>query len=285
MIIQDEVSFDLEFTEDLFNELTLNDFNLIVSNKILKKNFAGVSSSKYKVNFLVPSSNKTGNLIVIFTKQIFSKNYSRLENMFLSAQLIKVKLEIESKEIKKFASTGNSITLGITLSLGLLSIDLSSFFNFLNIFELISIISLFDLNIPEEILELLRNLRVQKAVSSSLQNLFSFAETLNTNELYVKYGYDSNSFIINSGNSLILFFAIVFSFIIQKIFLGCALKKVPKLLLIKEYFEYNIFFKYWIQTSLELLLTTTYGFNFFDYKDNLSIIDFIMSLLVFVILT
>ena len=267
------------------HELTQNDFDLLLNNKKIDKSLNKVASSEYNVKFGVPSSNKALDLLVNFRKYIFSTKYSRLKRIFLNAERLISNSEDDSQKLQKLVNTGNSITLGITLSLGILSIDLSSFFNFINIFELISIISLFGLDLPEEILELLRNLRVQKAIPKSLKRFISFPDTKNIQDLYAKYGFDSSSFTINSGNNLVLICAIFLLFIVQKVLIRYTINKYPKLLFIREHFEYNIFFKYWIQTSLELLLTTTYGFTLLNYKEGLSIFDFCLSLIVFVTLT
>ena len=60
------------------------------------------------------------------------------------------------QEIKSFNQKGKSSTLGVTLSLSIVSFDFSNFFNFLNVVEFLSVISLYDIDLPEEIKELLR---------------------------------------------------------------------------------------------------------------------------------
>ena len=70
--------------------------------------------------------------------------------------------------------------------------------------------------------------------------------------------------------------------LVNKAFLRKYLLKFPKLSAIYQYFEYNILFKYWIQTSLELLITSTYGLTLSTNSRTWPIIDFSFCIFIFV---
>ena len=186
------------------------------------------------------------------------------------------------EKIKYFIQTGNTVTISITFTLSFFSFDSTNFFNFINIFELISIISLFDLDIPEDILELLRHARVQKSIPNAVSKMIKTSNTSKTQPKYVKYGFDSSLCLVNSGNALFILATISIAFLFQRLFLFRFAQNNSKLKFIFTYFQYNIFFKYWLQTSLELLLTTSYGFNLIFEENSWPLADFILRIVIFV---
>ena len=187
------------------------------------------------------------------------------------------------QEIKSFNQKGTSSTLGVTLSLSIVSFDFSNFFNFLNVVELLSVISLYNIDLHEEIKELLRGLRVQKSLPNSVKYLIKPPNNQKLKENYVKYGYESGSILENSGNTFVILGSILILFIIQKLFINRLQRKYQKLLIVKEYFQYNIFFKLWLQTSFDFLITSTYGLSLMNFQQLFSIFDFCICLIIFVI--
>ena len=190
-------------------------------------------------------------------------------------------LSIDSK-IKKYVTNGNFIAISITVSFGMASFDMSFFFSFINVVELISIIALFDLDVSNEMRELFVNLRVQKSVPNGLQRLVDAPKNYKIQSRFVEYGYDSSLFVVNSGNTFILLASILIAYIIQKLLFRNIYEKLTKLKPLHEYFHYNIFFKYWLQTSFELLLTSTYGFSLINKSQGFPVFDLFVSLLIFV---
>ena len=235
---------------------------------------------------LLVSSKSELNLFIIFTKDIKSTSNSVLVNKTYFFTLFdenNEKLnESKIKEVRKFILTGNSILIGLTLSVSFFSFDFSSFFNFLNVVELLSIIFLFELDIPLEIKELLINLRVQKAIPNGLENFIRDKKNIKTDETLVEYGYEYSILILNSGNSLITLASTSLLVIAHRAFLSKIMVKFPKLSSIHQYLEYNILIKYWIQTSLELLITTTYGLTLFTNNKSCSSFDLSFCILIFV---
>ena len=214
-----------------------------------------------------------------------------MNNSILSFEMQRIKLfEVENEnilkniqDIKNFNQKGTTAILGITLSLSILSFDFSNFFNFLNVVELLSVISLYDIDIPEDMKELLRGLRVQKSLPSSVKYFIKSKKNQNIKEKYVEYGYESASILENSGNTFIAFGTILILYVSQKLLLSNFYRKYPKLLLLKEYFQYNIFFKYWLQTSFDFLIISTYGLSCMNFKTQFSIFDFCICSIILVI--
>ena len=284
ILTQDNILF-FQFSENLAKDLSPKDFTLLINNETISKQINKKSSSNYQINFKVPSSSSSNQLLVNFSQTLISNTYSTLKLKPYSIKLYlnsSANLELKLQEIKNFTVTGNSVTIGITLSLSLISFDFSNFFDFLNIAELISIISLFDLEVPEEILELIRNVRVQKSIPSGFKNLIRTPKSSKVQPKFFKYGFESTSLLVNSGNTLIILTSVFLTFVINKFLFSRFTQKFAKLSFIQEYFHYNIFFKYWLQTTFELMITTTYGFNFIDVRDKWSVLDFGLCLIIFV---
>ena len=274
-----------EFSQGLLNDLISNDFLLKINDKTLKKEVAKISKQEYKVTFNKENHKDDSFICIVFLNEIISSNNFILDNKTFIAKLPKSYQNDYAilEETKNYANTGNTITVGVTLSFSLMSFDLSSFFDFLNIAELISAISLFGLNISDSYLELLINLRVQKNLPRALSKAINPPASHSAIKKYHRYGMDSQFILVNTENSLFFLGIIIILFIFQKILMKILEEKFPKLVHIKNYFEYNIFFKFWLQTSFEFMIATTYSFSLFDPDTKYSIYDLSISLVVLVI--
>ena len=276
----------LVFSENLLNELSQNDFSLLNDNHTLSKSISYNNSSIYTVRLLDSNLNSDPIITLVFSNQMISSKNSILQNKTYSFRLYPTS-SLSKQEplslIQNLTMIGNSITVGISFSLGILSLDLSNFFNFLNVIELLSILSLFKLRIPDQTTELLISLRVQKSMPNTIKNFIVPPSTNQIQADYIRYGYDSSSILINSGNNFVAFASISFAFLIQKVVLSRFIHKFQKLALIKEYFEYNIFLKYWIQTSFEFMVTCTYGISLVKLDNWFAIFDFSICCIALVI--
>ena len=280
----------LQFSENLLEDLSTSDFILKQSNVTLSKKVLKLNQSSYKVLIKFPSSNSNlaskSNLLVIFNQKIASVSYSTLIKTTYTLILFdnyENDMESKLKSIKKFTSRGNSILVGITISASFFTFDFSSFFNFLNVVELVSIIFLFELDIPLETKELLKNLRVQKSIPNGLENFVKDTKDRKIDETFAEYGYGYEVFILNSGNALITQASVTFLVLVHKTCLSRFIMKFPRLLSIHQYLEYNILLKTWIQTTLELLITTTYGIKLFTDNEPWYTFDFSLCIIIFVI--
>ena len=210
-----------EFSENLLVDLLASDFILTLSNVSLSKRIFKLNQSSYKVLINLPSSKSDSNLIIVFTHEIKSISYSILINKTHSFTLFvnnEMYLDSKIKDMKKFTSTGNSIVVGLTLSISFFSFDFSSFFNFLNVVELLSFIFLFELEIPIEIKELLINLRVQKSVPNGLERFIKDNKNRKIEKIFAAYGYGYSIFILNSGNTLITLASVSFLVLVHTAF-------------------------------------------------------------------
>ena len=275
----------IQFSENLLEDLSASDFVLKLSNLTLSKEVLKVNQSSYKVLIDFQSLKSKSKLFVMFNPKILSISYSTLKKETYSLSLLDDENDLKSKlkNIQKFTSRGNSILVGLTLSASFFSFDFSSFFNFLNIVELLSIIFLFELDIPAETKELLNNLRVQNSIPNGLGKFIKDLKNRKINKSYAEYGYGYEILILNSGNALITLASASLLVLAHKTCLNKIILKFPRLSSLHQYLQFNILIRSWIQTSLELLITTSYGITLFTNNETWSEFDFSFCIIIFVI--
>ena len=100
---------------------------------------------------------------------------------------------------------------------------------------------------------------------------------------FIKYGYKSISLIINSGVSTMILFITLFCFLSTKLLMISFSDKIPKLQILFDYFHYGVFIKFWIQTSLEFLVTSVFTLYHGYFKSFFYFLDYCCSGIVLVI--
>ena len=281
-------SAQVNFSEPLSQNLSQSSLQAFYNQQSCDFTISLVSSTRstYLIICALPSSiPKSSSLLISFPSPLISTYNSLLATKNLSVSLFPTSIsttEVKITEAKSFATKGTTVGASVSLCLSIASFDVSSLFSFVNFAEIFSVISLYGLDLPEEILEFLRSVRVQKSLPNIFESFNIKNLKIKLDQRLVKYGYKSNSVFINSGPSMLIFFIIVVCFFIVKV-LGRLLKsKVKKIEMVQEYFHYGVFLKFWLQTSLDFWITLVNALFHGFFKDWFFVFDYFSSVLILV---
>lgn len=283
--ISSENKATLLFSEPLKTSLTYDQIKVQVNE--IEPDFEitmnEMSSFSIKCDFNNDISPNTY-ISISFIKEITSIKNSLLSNQSQTIKLFSTNNKYKEERIQKarqVAKQGSTTGATISLSLSILSMDFSSVFNFVSFSEIYSVISLYGLDLPEEILEFLRSVRVQNSIPNVFEKAIGIDDQLNRNPDFVKYGYKGNVFIVNSGVSILIFCGITFVFLIVKIISTLIAPRIQKFSIITEKFNINVFLNFWLQSSQEILITSSYGIAQRLFK-GLFIFEFFICLVIIV---
>ena len=195
----------LIFSEPLSKDLNKEDIIALYNYEPCKFTVNMISSDIASVQCQITWDVRLGSAIQVeFIKSITSAQNSLLETKNLSIGLFPTQtasIAAKIKEAKDFASKGTTVGTSISLCLSVASFDISSLFSFVNFAEIFSVISLYELDLDENIQEFLRSVRIQKSLPNIFEKYLTNSLDYILDQRFVKYGYKSNSMIINSGQA------------------------------------------------------------------------------------
>ena len=281
------LNFDNEvtliFTEDLEQNLKKSDLNVSINEKEASYEIKKISNSAFKLK--LDDSNIDGasyvniNISKIYSISSILFNESARALLFYTDNS-QILLKVE--ESRTYAKTGSSVGLSISLFSGIMSLDITSVFNFMNFAEIFSVLALYGTTLPEDTSEFLISVRVQKLIPNFFAEVMGRNEQVQLDKFFSSYGFESNRMVVNSGINLMIFTILILCFIIEKAFYNNILRKIPKFDLVKNYLEYKIFIEFWLQTSCEFLITSSYSIFLCSWDTALDIIDFSFSCIMLV---
>jgi hypothetical protein len=219
---------------------------------------------------------------------LISKNNSLLYNTTLSVNLFETssfssqqKLQVKIAAAKALASQGATVGLSVALGLGFINLDPSSLFNFMNTAEIFYCTTLFNLNVDPVLSEFLIGMRVQSKIPKIFSYIMPEEEGSTIPTKYIKYGYSTNLFLLNTGSQLCFCFLLLFlTFGIVMLNKKEVCKKVLQPIL--PIFRYGVFLRFWVQTFLEILLSISVSIKYTQLKNTAQIVDFVLSIIALV---
>jgi Concanavalin A-like lectin/glucanases superfamily len=215
---------------------------------------------------------------------LVSNNNSLLYNTTLSVNLFETssfssqqQLQVKIAAAKVLASQGATIGLSVALGLGFINLDPSSLFNFMNTAEIFYSTTLFNLNFDPILSEFLIGMRIQSKIPKIFSYIIPEEEGWTMSTKYIKYGYPTNLFLLNTGSQLcFLFLLLLLAFGIfilsKKEFFKKLLKPIVPI------FRYGVFLRFWVQTFLEILLSISVSIKYTQLKNTVQIVDFVLSI-------
>lgn len=282
--------FEVFLSINLKNEIKLT-FSKNLKNSLNKSNLKLTSFDNPDIYFLNKVSesvylieleeNKSSRVVKIeFIDEIISEDSSIFIKKILQVRTFEI-TESKSNQVfyENLASNGMLFGLGVSLSIGFIQLDLSSFYNLMNFGEIYSLISLYGLDLHPDLLAYLINLRVKKELPSALVSFAKINLKSESEQIFKDYGFETSLFCVNSGMNLLILLALLIIFFLQKIILSGLAKKVKIISLIKNYFEYNAFLRFFIQSFLDLLISCSYSLKHITVSSLSGAYDLYLSLL------
>lgn len=272
----------LNFTEDLLYDLNNSQIEIYVDT--VKKEFqiTKIAQNVFYINS-VAKYLKQSQISLYFLGKIYSSKYSLLKTSYLESQIQPL---VQNTIVRAIVEIKNSIkyiyvsTIGLAIGTSVITFDPNCLFTFLNSAELIAFTSTFDLDMDDNLIDFLNNLKI----SSSLPSFFYKinAESVNIdNKKLIEYGYSSNILLDNSGFIISFFLTLVFMnffvFGLSKCLGGCGKIYILRLL---RYFKFEFYLRWWVQTLFELFLTSFISLKFFDPSLKFQIGNLIITIVI-----
>ena len=285
MKISSENIIKIQFSEVPIVELNRTSINVILDSSSVDFLFYVISRSEYIIEPKLPEKIHEGTKIIInIIESIISVNNSILSNNELKSVLYPKDISNMRNLIgqaKALAQLGVYSGLSAAIGTGVTSFDPTSFFSFLSTAEMYYPISLFDLDLPEDLCTFLASLRVQSMIPNAFSYWISKDDGSKLPEKFIKLGFKSNLLLVNIGVNL----GIGIIFLILMIFIKIIsynFKMKPFVKKIKQMFEYGIFLKFWVQSYLEFLLGAIITIKYNNFANPLENFDFFLGIVVIV---
>ena len=288
--ISDNYDIKIHFEETLFERLTKNDFILFINNASVSFK---LEEEKERTDYLIKpdyriSRKKVFVSIEIVKKNIYSISMSLLTDYLFESIvtidetiLLEQKYKKQATKAKYQASVGCTSVIFLSLGISLSIFDPSSFFNFLNIAEILYSFYLFNIEMNPVTREFLLGLRYHKSIPNLFNYILASSTKSKTSKKLKKFGYLTSSFLLNIGVHLSSLFILIAAEIFVRI-LGISNYFRSKILNIQKELEFSAFIRFWIQTFYEMSVTiivslTDYRIsNFYDFLDYGSSIIFLV---------
>ena len=278
----------LVFTESLNNDLAGTDIVLTLDNTIQLFSLSKVDSSTYTISINFTSNiNQEDLLIIKFPVPLISNTNSLLLTDTISIPLFANNINnvvSQINQLKEYSQIGLAIGLSAALGTSAINLDFNSFFNFLNAAEIYSYVVLYQLDLDPTLTNLLNGLRVNSKIPNVFVYFVNPLQGVQIGGNLNGFGYTTNLLLLNSGiNMTILAAALVVVIALYYLhgFKNKWLKdKSGKIL---SYFQYGFFLRLWIQSCLELLLSSFVGICYTNLENSTQIADFAICCSILVI--
>ena len=274
----------VNFTEDLLYDLNNSQIEIYADKEKKEFEITKISQNVFYINSMAQYLKKS-QISLYFLGKIYSVRYSLLQTSFLESQ---IEPQFQNTIVKAIVEIKNSIkyiyvsTIGLAIGTSVLNFDPNCLFTFLNSAELIAFTSTFDLDMDNNLVDFLNNLKISSSLPSFFYKISSESVNIDNKKL-IGYGYSSNILLDNSGFIISFFFTLVLMnflvFVLSKILRGCCKIYILRLL---KYFKFEFYLRWWIQTLFELMLTSFISLKFFDPDLQFQIGNLIITIVIWV---
>ena len=271
----------LLFSEPLLNNLTTNDLVITIAEIVQSFTIIFIDQSTFMININFTSDINSGDILDIqFITKLVSSENSILETHHLGISLFTGSYSDVVSTISKLKSYSQvGITVGLSAALGtsLLNFDPTSFFTFLNSAEIYTYILLYQVELDPVLIAFLNELQFTSKIPNVYSYLIDPNDGVQMTGQVSNFGDTTNLLFLNSGVNMS-----VLAFFITIILLICWLKRISannliksKLETIQGYFRYGAFSRLWIQSCLEILMSSTLGILTTQLANRTQIIDMV----------
>ena len=279
--INGENNVTLLFSESLNSSLTKSSIITTVDNEKLDFTIDKLSPNKYiiTVDFVSDITNSTI-LQIAFITDIISIDNSLLLNTSITTKLFINNTALQNKHIaaqaataKSTAQSGTTAGFSVAVIFSLLSFNPTSFFNFINTAEMLSVVLLFNANLYPVLSNFLLGTKAPAIIPNAFSYFIDENQGVTLSQPAINYGNPTNLLLLNDGNQIIIFIAFL---LILFILLLMTFKPQFKTKLQRpiKYFKYGFFLRFLIQNYLSSLISTLQGIRFSHLDNSIQIIDY-----------
>ena len=279
---------NLIFTEPLKKDLTETNINLQLNTILQVFTISKIDNSTYTITINFTSNINQGDLLVIeFPVPLISNINSLLLTDKLSIHLFATdinNLVSQINQLKTYSQIGLAIGLSAAFGSSAVILDFTPFFNFLNAAEIYSYVVLYQLDLDPILINFLSELRVNSKIPSIYNYFIDPLQGVQIGGNLNGFGYTTNLLLLNSGVNMTILVAalaaVVPLYYLHKFKNKWIKEKSGKLL---SYLQYGFFLRLWIQSCLELLLSSFVGIYYTNFANTTQIVDFSVCCCVLVI--
>lgn len=278
--IRKENKVGLAFTENLQYSLKKEDLLVQVNENFCDFDLIEYSKFQYSLKIDENKIVKDSVLILNFVNELLSETNSllrseELKGVFYYDSELK-RLSEEARAAKADSRFKSVAGVSAVAGLSLIMMDPSSFFDFLNTAEMLYSAYFFNLDLHPRLSGYLIGMRIQEILPNSFTYFISPNSGVSMPKKLKKFGYQSNLMILNLGVQLQTLSATVFA-VTMILPLYCSKRLKSKLERIKKIFKFGFFLRFWLQTSLEIMISCTFGVIYCDFDGAIQKFDYILS--------
>ncbi|CAG9326437.1 unnamed protein product [Blepharisma stoltei] len=258
-------SLYLTFSEELKFTLNYGDFLITIEGESnYKWIFEIQGADKYSISMNIDFSIIANTPIYLnFTNSsgIFSINDAVLTTHGLVGYLYKYDYTspyIES--ISQQAKTSSQVAVSAVMVSSFVSMNPSSLWTMMNTIEILSFITLSSISITPALYAFLKSLNNYNIVPNFFADFIDQSEGIKPYKEAYNYGYETNLLLLNSGNIIETFLAIILCFPLVAFLSKCSQRWIGRRFTdaLKDY-KYSVFVRFWLQNYIEIGATALIG--------------------------
>ena len=253
----------LIFTENLKEDLVLEDMDIYSNDLDLNLSLTQWSRSKYIINITASTDIKEGTpLNINFTTDIYSDSYAKLLKTNYTLLLSQYNVTKPSTTAESFQSAAEymvTVLTAMAASLSLASLNPSSLWNFISTIQLLVFIYLANIPLSDRTKGFLIGLKKYNPFPNLFQYTGVYQGTPHRFTKAVELGFSTNSIFMNIGNIVSLFSCLIFMYLLVRILLSVtAFKCLQESKIIKHMrefcskYKYGFYIRFLIQAYIEI---------------------------------
>ena len=257
LTVKEDNSMLVSFSEPLDSKLTTEDIEVRYKNSQLTSGIDTINLATYLVGFKYNNEILEGDQVLLrFISELDSANNSLLETKQLQGTLNYYDPHRKSaSKGSRQGQTTNLVSTGIVVSASLLSPSPSSLWALLNTLQILCYISLTKNPLTPKLRGFFKELNNIFLLPNFFEYLFDPQDSPNPHEQSVEYGNESNLFLLNAWEPIIILGIVLALWPFIKFFSKCGIGFIKKKF--KKYlsdYKFGVFLRIWVQYYLELSL-------------------------------
>ena len=277
----------LHFNYDLSNTLQATDFSLTINTiaQVYQLDFIDAQTYLITIQFQA-NPNEGDKALIVFLITIVSTDGTLLSTNSVSVNLFAVTSQYSQAELDQihtYSTIGMAVGISMSLGSSFMSMDMSTFFNFINGAEIFTYAVVYDIDLDTEEAVFLNGLRISPKIPSIFDKFLKAEDGIRLSTLYSNFGYPTSLFMLNQGNLISVIMFVIMTIPLFHI-IGHIKNKYLHICLSKlKSFRYSFVFRLWIQSCLDVTMSAFVGIINNNQANLTQIIDCIICYIIIVI--
>ncbi|CAG9321670.1 unnamed protein product [Blepharisma stoltei] len=278
-------SLYLNFSETLMQDLTSKDIEISIFNKSkIEWSMEMRGSKEYYISILMDSDIKQNTTVTLYfvNDQILSTNNSILQEKNLTGKLYEFNYATSSSNVEAISQQTTAaihISVATSLIMALINPDPSCLWTTLNTLQVLSFITLSGIPLSSSLYSFLNSLNSYDVIPNLYEILAPESDGKTPYKEAKEFGYKTDLILLNAGNLLTVFSAIMAVYPAIIFFSQCSNKWFGKMFTgILKHYKYSVFLRFWIQSYLDIGAPAVIGLLIFSYNNETQIVNAVICI-------